>query len=93
MRKCEICQHDDIETMVHSSSIGAISFNYCYVCSAMGAEPKGFDEISQEYVKFNPEEDKYYLGIKYLPIELKNGKKFKTRKEFVNYLKKSKNLD
>ena len=86
--KCEVCGHDDIETYVASSTLGAVSFNYCLICGAVGAEPRGFEEISGDYITYDKEADRYKFQEKFLDIDFKSGASIKTRTEAVKILKK-----
>lgn len=91
--KCEVCGKDDLESVVTSSNLGAVSFRYCEACLAMGAEPKSLvDEYdtNRNFVTYNPDTDSYYLKGKEVSIELKNGKKLRTRGEYVNFKKNQK---
>ena len=85
-KRCEVCSKDDMPISVASSSIGAISFGYCHICLAMGAEPRGFEEFAGDYTKYEPKEDIYVdKDNKPIFIELNNGLKFKTRREYIDY--------
>jgi len=90
-RKCEICGYDDIETNVYSSSLGAFSMNYCLICSALGAEQSGMQDIVGDYTTYNSNDDMYYdSSYNHIVIKLKNGKEFNTRTECANYLNRNK---
>lgn len=84
-RACEVCGQTDIETFVVSSTIGPMSCNYCSVCAAMGAEPKGLEEFAGDYVIYDSLTDSYMFGGKVREIVLKSGEKFKTRKEYLDF--------
>ena len=86
-KACEICSKTDVETFVVSSTIGPMSCNYCSVCAAMGAEPKGLEEFAGDYVTYNSLTDSYMFGGKVREIVLKTGEKFKTRKEYLDFNK------
>jgi len=86
-RPCEICGKNDVVTKAYSSSIGAVSFNYCEICFIIGAEPKGLEEaIGENYRTYNKEDDKYYLGDIPIPIKTHSGKEYHTRSDFVIHL-------
>jgi len=53
-RPCEVCGKSDIPCIVHASDLGPVSFNYCQICSSMGAEPTGFDG---PYISYNQNKD------------------------------------
>ncbi len=82
-RKCEVCHKDDLPCMVHSSGLGGMSFNYCLVCSGIGAELKSLD-TGYNFVHYNEKEDKYYKGLKFLKIFTKTDV-FNTRDEYVRH--------
>ena len=61
-----------------------MSFGYCSTCLLLGAEPKGY---LGDYLTFNIDTDKYEKDGKDVPIMLKNGMEFKTRKKYEAYKK------
>lgn len=72
-KKCEVCGKSDIQRVVHSSSVGTISFNYCLVCSAMGAEPYSLSEFAP-VVSCNSNDDRYYdESDNHIPIKTESG--------------------
>lgn len=66
-RACEICGKNDIKTSVHSSSVGAVSFNYCECCDAVRAEPKYSLEFDPTAVWYKHADDKYYQNGNPIP--------------------------
>lgn len=88
---CDCCGKKDHNAGVCCSGLGAISFSYCLVCHAMGAEPKGlakdmFPEGSTNASFAYYENDKYYdlMTDKVIPIKLKDGREFNTRQEVID---------
>ena len=87
-RPCEICSKTDLPTAVVSSTLGAMSNNICYCCSAMGAELAGMQDLFGDYVLYNKSTDQYTFNDKPLELKLKDGSIFKTRAEFVKHFNK-----
>lgn len=88
VRPCEICGKTDLPTAVVSSTLGAMSNNLCYCCSAMGAELPGMTQIFGDYTLYNKSTDQYTFSDKPIEIKLKDGTVFKTRDEFVKHRNK-----
>lgn len=98
-RTCEICGQPDYLVGVASSSLGAVSLLFCTVCLHMGAEPKwmidGIFEMDnwrtqygeEAFTYFDKESGSYkkYGSDEIIPIILKNGMEFKTRKELMEH--------
>ena len=84
-RPCEICDKTDLPTAVVSSTLGAMSNNLCYCCSAMGAELSGMQDLFGEYVIYNKSTDQYTFNDKPIELKLKDGTAFKTRAEYVKH--------
>ncbi len=98
---CDVCDKDDMGIAgVASSGLGPVSFAYCPICSAMGAEPKFMIEVTIEgcggsikniregvqLTYYNSETDSYIDKREGdIPITLKSGEAFKTRSELVRY--------
>jgi hypothetical protein len=82
MRRCDVCGNDDLDSQVACSGLGAVSFNYCYICAAIGAEPMS------RAITFNRNDDMYYdKSDNHVVITLKSGKTFNTRSEYVTHTK------
>jgi len=89
-RVCNVCGKQDITCDVACSSLGAVSFNYCLICSSMGAEPCG---MSEQYISYDSNSDSYYdESDNHLPIYSKSGNRYNTRSEFRKYLEVSWNI-
>lgn len=92
-RACEICGKNDIVTTVHSSSVGACSFNYCQCCDVVGAESKCMQEFDPNVVWYNSVDDKYYSGDKVVIPKLKNDDKnatdLSTRSSIAKFCQKA----
>lgn len=86
-KKCNCCNHDDLEVHVVCSSLGAVSLGYCIVCLAVGAEPPGYEEILGDYIQYDPESDQYKLKEKTIPIKFKDGSEYLTREQAVQRIK------
>ena len=90
---CDICGKKDYNAGVCNSSLGAISFSYCTVCLAMGAEQQGlakdmFPSAESTYMKIAYYKNDSYYNIhteELIPIKLENGKEFNTRQEVINH--------
>ena len=83
---CEVCKHNDLPSYVVSSTLGAMSFNTCYACMAMDAEPNGFQEMLGDYTYYDESTDKYIdKDGNPISIILNDGRKFQTRSEYVEY--------
>jgi hypothetical protein len=92
--KCDCCGKSDIPVHVACSSLGAISFAYCYVCGAIGAEPTGMAKHMIQEKLLEPDFESIYYDstndiyrdLKDNPVEIKTerGTSFKTRQEYVN---------
>lgn len=89
-RPCEVCDKTDLPTAVVSSTLGAMSNNLCYCCSAMGAELSGMQDLFGDYVIYNKLTDQYTLKGEHIHINLKNGLSLKTRDELVKYINRDK---
>lgn len=85
-RACEVCGKNDLETHVFTSTIGAMSYNYCKCCLSMSSEPSGLENLVGTYITYDKLSDSYRYGLVIVPIKLKSGSEFKTRTEFVNYV-------
>lgn len=86
-RACEICNKSDLPTTVLSSGLGPMSNNICVCCSAMGAEMPGMSDLFGDYMTYSFSTDDYNVKNVNYQIQIRDGKSFKTRSEFVNYYK------
>jgi hypothetical protein len=95
-RECEVCGKEDLEVFVCASSIGPISFAYCKICMAIGAEPKGmldafldgapaFDAI--KYYDKDIDNYRYYNTNEVIKLETKNRITYKNRTELAKIIK------
>ena len=91
-RPCEICNKSDLPTFVTSSGLGPMSYNICVCCSAMGAEMSGFEDLFGDYMTYNCKEDNYVVKDTECAIQLRDGKSFDTRSEFVKYFETKKEI-
>ena len=89
VRPCELCNKSDLPTFVVSSSLGPMSNNICICCSAMGAEMPGMTDLFGDYMTYSFSTDDYNVKNVNYQIQIRDGKSFKTRSEFVNYYKAS----
>ena len=89
-RPCELCNKTDLPTFVLSSGLGPMSNNICVCCSAMGAEMSGLEDLFSDYMTYNCKEDNYVVKDTEYAIQLKDGKSFDTRSEFVKYFETKK---
>lgn len=89
-RACEICNKSDLPTFVSGSGLGPRSHNICVVCSAMGAEMSGMEDLFGDYMTYNPKNDNYVIKDTEYNIQLKDGVSFETRSEFVKYFETKK---
>ena len=94
---CDVCKKDDLQTIVHSSGLTAMSFAYCELCEIMGAEPKlvvkGTEELFGELenihknllLTYYDEKSDSYIDIREgkIPIKYKDGSEVKTRTEAI----------
>ena len=79
---CNVCNKSDLPTQVLCSGLGGMSFNYCELCGALGAEPI----VGGGCTSYSSCDDSYYdSSDNHLPIKLKNGEVFNTRGEYVKY--------
>jgi len=102
---CDVCGNSDHLAGVASSSLGPMSKMYCHVCLAMGAEEEWmidfvFDEKNfraacgkESFTFFDKKLDSYvnYGTREVIPIKMKNGTEFLTRKESVEYVESNSN--
>lgn len=88
---CECCGHKGFTVGVASSSIAAASFCWCYICNAMGAEPKYVcdavltkAEGAYDCAYFDYENDCYrsFQTDELIPILMKDGRTFNTYAEY-----------
>lgn len=99
---CEVCGNNDYIAGVASSVLGPCSFNYCQICLAMRADPKGWIEAAVECAggidNINPsfsliyydKEDDSYKDLRTkdtVPIKTKGDLSFSTRSQFIFHLK------
>ena len=101
-KKCEVCGCEDLPINVCASSIGPVSFAYCKICSEVYAEPLNAldafigDNVAEpsDFVKdikyYDEKTDQYknYLTKEVYELKLTSGRKFITRSECSEYLKK-----
>jgi len=100
-KKCDVCGHDDLPINVYASSIGPVSFAYCFICSEVYAEPKNAletfvgdivsESINLKDTKYYDEKtDQYrnYLTKDVYDLKLTSGRKFNTRSEASEWFKK-----
>jgi hypothetical protein len=100
---CEICGGTEFIAGVASSFLGAISFNHCSICLAMTAQPKWLVEFTVEncgglenvhpdleLIYFDKENDVYksLRSGEEVPIELKDGRKLRTKQEYLDFVEK-----
>jgi len=97
---CDVCGKDDLDTFVCSCSLGAASFAYCGVCSAMGAEPRavvegtvgiagGLEHIHENcQLTYYDQSSDSYIDMREGPqnIKLKDGTEVKTRSEVIKLI-------
>lgn len=86
--KCDCCGKDDLNTTVSSSTLGAVSYNYCETCLAMGAEPTGMEDLFGNYMIFDSDLDSYVFDNRIIPITLESGLSFMTRTEYIEFKNK-----
>ncbi len=95
---CDCCGKEDYHAAVASSSLGAVSFSYCVVCAAMGAEPEGILKSMKKGGMFDYNCVFYKNGSYYdldknelQLIKLNSGEEFKTRQEVIDHWNSKKN--
>lgn len=100
-RICDICGSSDYLAGVASSSLGPMSQLYCHICLSMRAEPEWmidfiFEEKNfraqagkENFCFFDKKLDSYinYGTREVIPVKMKDGTEFLTRKESVEYVK------
>lgn len=70
--------------------LGPASHNICVVCSSMGAEMAGMEDLFGDYMTYSPKNDNYVIKDTEYNIQLKDGNSFQTRSEFVKYFETKK---
>lgn len=95
---CDMCNSKEYNAGVACSGLGAMSFSYCMVCLAMGAEMEGL--IKDMFPPGSPEHHEFvyykngsyysYPGDKLQVIKLEDGREFKTRQEVIDIWNKGK---
>lgn len=92
-QSCDCCGNTDEIAGVACSGLGAASFLWCGVCLAIGAEPLGVcqavlskdpkETIDSPYYDYKTGGYKSYQTGEVITIDLKDGRKFNTRKEYL----------
>lgn len=102
-KQCDVCGGKDFYAGVASSALGPVSYAFCDICLAMGAEAKfmvqatveccgGLSHVHERagLVYFDIPRDCYvdYRTKETIPIIFKDGTKYNTRTECIKELRK-----